>query len=121
MPDSLEIWPGPSRPVPFQTAVALRIILVLLACFQHPRSVPVEGDIGVTASRPSNRSNAATVPLATDLPDVEAEPVLDIACTVEAARHQRLDPGLGGGTAERGQERVPLRLDLVIRRQARDI
>ncbi|MBK3664209.1 hypothetical protein JJE66_23670 [Bradyrhizobium diazoefficiens] len=36
---------------------------------------------------PSNRSSAAAVPSVADLSDVEAQPVLDIAGTVEAPHH----------------------------------
>src|SRR3954451_940164 len=50
--------------------------------------------------------------------DIMSKSVLDVARTMEAARHQRLDPGLGGGPSKRGDEGVPLRCDLSIRWQA---
>src|SRR4051812_31365706 len=50
--------------------------------------------------------------------DIMSKPVLDVARTMEAARHQRLDPGLRGRASKRGDEGVPLRCNLSISRQA---
>src|SRR3954471_10847863 len=50
--------------------------------------------------------------------DMMSKSVLDVPRTMEAARHQRLDPGLRGGPSKRGDEGVPLRCYLSIRRQA---
>ena len=56
-----------------------------------------------------------------DLTDVEAKPIFDVASTMEATFHQCPDPLLARRTPERGHERVPLRLDFRIGRQACDI
>src|SRR3954452_5034429 len=66
-------------------------------------------------------SNPAAILSAAELSDVETQSILDVAGPVEAACHQRLDPVLARGTAEGGQERVPLRPNFQIRRQARDV
>src|SRR4051794_33349724 len=53
-----------------------------------------------------------------ELTDIMSKSILDVPRTMEAARHQRLDPGLGRGPSKRGDEGIPLRCDLSIRRQA---
>src|SRR5688572_25590796 len=50
-----------------------------------------------------------------ELADIVSQTVLDIAGPMESSRHQRLDPGLGGGTAERGDEGVPLKRNVRVR------
>src|SRR5580704_95516 len=56
--------------------------------------------------------------LARDLAQVISEPIFDIPGLVEAARHQRFDPILGGGSPERSDARIPPGTELDIRRQA---
>src|SRR4051794_24165378 len=66
-------------------------------------------------------SKPAAILSAAELSDVETQSILDVAGTVEAACHQRLDPVLARGTAERGQKCIPLRPNFQICRQARDV
>src|SRR6266851_7447111 len=47
-----------------------------------------------------------------------SKPIFDIAGTMEAALHQRLDSELAGGAAQRGEESVPFKLDFRVGRQA---
>ena len=56
--------------------------------------------------------------LARDLAQVVSEAIFDIARLVEATRHERLDPVLGGGSPERSDARIPTRAQLDVRRQA---
>jgi hypothetical protein len=52
------------------------------------------------------------------LAHVVSEPIFDIPRLVEAARHQRFDPILGGGSPERSDARIPPGTELGVRRQA---
>src|ERR1700730_5109436 len=52
---------------------------------------------------------------------MEAEPIFDVAGAMEATLHQRLDPLLTGRTSERGEERIPFRLDFRIGWQTRNV
>jgi hypothetical protein len=52
------------------------------------------------------------------LAQVVSEPIFDILRLVEAARHQRFDPFLGGGSCERSDARIPPDTELDVRRQA---
>src|SRR5580698_10859884 len=56
--------------------------------------------------------------LARDLAQVVAEPIFDVPRLVEAARHQRFDPILGGGSPERSDARVPPGTKFDVRPQA---
>src|SRR5208283_2602744 len=56
--------------------------------------------------------------LAHDLAQVVSEPIFDVPRLVEAARHQRFDPILGGGPRERSDARIPPGAELDVRRQA---
>ena len=56
-------------------------------------SVPNEIDVGGPAFRHSDRSSGARVPLATDLSDVEAQPVLDVTGAVEKPGVYRMPAG----------------------------
>ena len=56
--------------------------------------------------------------LARDFAQVVSEPIFDVPRLVEAARHQRLDSLLGGGSPERGDARIPPGAELDVRRQA---
>src|SRR3954462_182987 len=56
--------------------------------------------------------------LVSELPDIVSETIFRVSRSVEAALHQLLESGLGGGSSQRRQERVPFRRDLGIRRQA---
>src|SRR5271155_2164446 len=61
---------------------------------------------------------ASGVGLACDLAQVVSQPIFDISRLVEAARHQRLDPLLGGRSPERSDARIPPGAELDVRRQA---
>src|SRR5579862_6648284 len=54
----------------------------------------------------------------TDLAQVVSEPIFDIPRLVEAARHQRFDPILGGRSPERSNARIPPRAELDVGWQA---
>jgi hypothetical protein len=54
--------------------------------------------------------------LASDLAQVISEPTFDIPRLVEASRHQRFDPILGGGSPKRGDPRIPPGTKLDVRR-----
>jgi hypothetical protein len=56
--------------------------------------------------------------LARDLAQPVSEPIFDIPRLVEAARPQRFDPFLGGGSSERSDARIPPGTELDVRRQA---
>ena len=56
--------------------------------------------------------------LARNLAQIVSEPIFDIPRLVEAARHQRLDPLLGGRSPERSDARIPPSTELDVRRQA---
>src|ERR1700721_2329751 len=56
--------------------------------------------------------------LASNLAQIVSEPIFDIPRLVEAARHQRLDPLLGGRSPERSDARIPPGTELDVRRQA---
>src|SRR5580692_2964282 len=56
--------------------------------------------------------------LAPDLAQVVSKPIFDISRLVEASRHQRFDPILGGGSPERSNARIPPGAELDVRRQA---
>ena len=56
--------------------------------------------------------------LARDLAQVVSEAIFDIPRLVEAARHQRFDPILGGRSPERSDARIPPGTELDVRRQA---
>ena len=56
--------------------------------------------------------------LARDLAQVVSEPIFDIPRLVETARHQSLNPLLGGRSPERSDARIPSGSELDIRRQA---
>jgi len=51
------------------------------------------------------------------LAQIVSEPIFDIPRLVEAARHQRLDPLLGGRSPERSDARSPPSTELDVRRQ----
>jgi hypothetical protein len=53
-----------------------------------------------------------------DLPQVVSEPIFHIPRLVKAARHQRFDPILRGGSAKRSDARIPPGAEFDIRRQA---
>ena len=53
------------------------------------------------------------------LADMVSEPIFDIAGTMEAALHQRLDSELAGGAAQRGEESVPFKCDFRVGRTVR--
>src|SRR5258708_13761817 len=72
----------------------------------------------VSSSFPAGVGNRVVADLARELALVVSEPIFDIPRLVEAVRHQRLDPFLGGGSADRSHARIPPGGDLDVRRQA---
>src|ERR1700721_3045220 len=68
--------------------------------------------------------SAQALGLARDLTDVVSQSIFDVSRLVEAARHQRFDPLLGGGAADRTTARIPpageRELAAVARRPATD-
>ncbi len=56
--------------------------------------------------------------LARNLAQVVSEPIFDVPRLVEAARHQRFDPILGGWSPERSKARITTGAKLAVRRQA---
>jgi len=67
------------------------------------------------------RSPSCSVSSAAKLTHVISQPLFDIARPMEAALHQRLYPGLAGGSSERSEKRIPLRRNFRVRRQTGNI
>jgi len=61
---------------------------------------------------------AQALGLARDLTDVVSQSIFDVSRLVEAARHQRFDPLLGGGSGDRTHAGIPPGGELDIRRKA---
>ena len=72
----------------------------------------------MSSSFPAGVRNRVAADLARELAQVVSEPIFDISRFVEAAGHQRFDPFLGGGSADRSHARIPTGGELDIRRQA---
>ena len=72
----------------------------------------------MSSSFPAGVRNRVAADLACELAQVVSEPIFDISRFVEAARHQRFDPLLGGGSADRSHARIPPGGELDVRRQA---
>jgi len=63
----------------------------------NPSVVPPSKE--VLQRRPTSRTRSRAFGLALDFTEVVSEPILDISRFVEAARHQRFDPILCGGSS----------------------
>src|SRR5260370_39860055 len=71
----------------------------------------------VSSSFPAGVRNPVAGDLARELARVVSEAIFDISGFVEAARHQRFDPLLRSGSADRTHARTPPVRDVILRRQ----
>ena len=72
----------------------------------------------MSSTFPAGVRNRVAADLARELAQVVSEPIFDISRFVEAAGHQRFDPLLGGGSADRSHARIPPGGELDLWRQA---
>src|SRR5258708_2162857 len=71
----------------------------------------------MNSSFPAGVRNRVAGDLARELTDVVSQSIFDVSRLVEAARHQRFDSLLGGGSADRTHARIPSGGELDIRRK----
>src|SRR5258706_12626832 len=73
----------------------------------------------MSSSFPVGVRNRVAADLARELAQVVSEPIFDISWLVEAAGHQRFDPLLSGGSADRSHACIPAGGGLAVRGPAR--